>query len=182
MEKIQKFVKLSKGFTLVELLVVISIIAILSTFAIGSYTNVQKNARDAKRKADLAVIQSYLEQYHADAGFYPLQINSGSPACFGGNEEFVITGSLGLTYQTKTYSQALPVDPNDACYSGNNSVYLYVPSPDNCPNLEGNYCTSYCLYAKMENPGVNDFDNPGCPAASATVTGADNYGYEVSAP
>ncbi|MBU1000240.1 prepilin-type N-terminal cleavage/methylation domain-containing protein, partial [Patescibacteria group bacterium] len=46
----------SKGFTLVELLVVISIIAILSVIGIVVFTGVQKGARDAKRKADINAI------------------------------------------------------------------------------------------------------------------------------
>lgn len=50
-----------RGFTLVELLVVISIIAILSLIGLTVYTNVQKNARDAKRKADIDSIANALE-------------------------------------------------------------------------------------------------------------------------
>ncbi len=47
---------ISKGFTLVELLVVISIIAILSVIGITIFSGVQKNARDAQRKGDINAI------------------------------------------------------------------------------------------------------------------------------
>ncbi|OGE44256.1 hypothetical protein A3B45_01735 [Candidatus Daviesbacteria bacterium RIFCSPLOWO2_01_FULL_39_12] len=50
-----------KGFTLIELLVVISIIAILSVVGITIFTNVQKGARDAKRRADINAIANALE-------------------------------------------------------------------------------------------------------------------------
>lgn len=51
----------NKAFTLVELLVVISIIAILSIIGLAIYTNIQKNARDAKRQADIGTIANAME-------------------------------------------------------------------------------------------------------------------------
>ncbi len=50
-----------KGFTLIELMVVVAIIAIISIVAITLFTNVQKNARDGKRKAELEAIANVLE-------------------------------------------------------------------------------------------------------------------------
>ncbi|HAU98928.1 MAG: Type II secretion system protein G [Microgenomates group bacterium GW2011_GWF2_45_18] len=61
----------SFGFTLLELLVVISIIGILLSVSAVSYTNGQKTARDGKRKADMRAWQSALEQQKANAGNYP---------------------------------------------------------------------------------------------------------------
>lgn len=66
-----------KGFTLIELLVVISIVGILATFGFASYGQMQKDARDTRRKADLKQIQSAMEQYRALCGAYPtIQPNS----------------------------------------------------------------------------------------------------------
>lgn len=48
-----KLPKRSAGFTMVELLIVISIIALLTTIAIGVYSGVQKNGRDARRRAEV---------------------------------------------------------------------------------------------------------------------------------
>lgn len=64
--------KIKKGFTLLEMLVVIGIIAILVGLGTTSYSTAQKKARDAKRKSDLKAIQNALEQYYSICGYqYP---------------------------------------------------------------------------------------------------------------
>lgn len=63
-----------KGFTLVELLVVISIIGILSAIAIPKFTDATKTARGAKIQADLRTIDSAIQIYYASAGSYPAAV------------------------------------------------------------------------------------------------------------
>lgn len=61
-KKVNPLLKLSNsGFTLVELLVVITILAILGAIAFSVYANAQKSARDAKRKADIDVLAKNFE-------------------------------------------------------------------------------------------------------------------------
>lgn len=60
-----------RGFTLVELMIVIVIIVILSTIAIVSYTVVLKNAHDSKRQSDMTALRSALEAYYQKNGTYP---------------------------------------------------------------------------------------------------------------
>jgi len=60
-----------KGFTLVELLVVISIIGLLSTIAIVSLGSARAKSRDTKRIADMKQLSTALEQYYSDQGGYP---------------------------------------------------------------------------------------------------------------
>ncbi|MEO6761381.1 MAG: prepilin-type N-terminal cleavage/methylation domain-containing protein [Candidatus Saccharimonadales bacterium] len=61
----------SKGFTIVELLIVIVIIAILATLVIVTFTGIQKKARDSQRQTDINAVDSHLEAFYAEKGFYP---------------------------------------------------------------------------------------------------------------
>src|SRR3989344_1525650 len=74
--------KLKRGFSLIELLVVITIIAILIGAGTVSYNNAQQKGRDGKRKSDLKAIQQALEQYFQQNGKYPYSdITTGRIKC-----------------------------------------------------------------------------------------------------
>ena len=60
-----------KGFTIVELLIVIVVIAILAAISIVAYTGIQQKARDTQRKSDISSITKALELYYIDKGYYP---------------------------------------------------------------------------------------------------------------
>ena len=66
-----------KGFTLVELLVVISIIAVLTVVTIGSFAGSQKKSRDAAKKANLKSLSDAIGLYYADTGSFPASITFG---------------------------------------------------------------------------------------------------------
>ena len=62
-----------RGFTLLELLVVISIIGILLALGVVAFSTAQKKGRDAKRRSDMKTISSALEQYYAsNNSSYPI--------------------------------------------------------------------------------------------------------------
>ncbi|MBU1000527.1 type II secretion system GspH family protein [Patescibacteria group bacterium] len=109
------------GFTLVELLITVSIIAILASIGISVYSSLQKNARDGKRQADLRSIQSALEQYYSDQGFYPAETPNpfipGNPldGCTG-NSDTVSCSS------EKVYLNTIPDDPDSS------KNYYYAPA------------------------------------------------------
>jgi general secretion pathway protein G len=69
--------KSKKGFSLVELLVVITIIAILSVVAYTAMGGQTITARDSKRKSDLSTVQSALELYYVQYSRYPSTLATG---------------------------------------------------------------------------------------------------------
>lgn len=60
-----------KGFTLIELVVVMAIIALLLTFALPRYFDGLDRAREAALRQDLKTMRDAIEQFHADRGIYP---------------------------------------------------------------------------------------------------------------
>ncbi|MFH1601377.1 MAG: prepilin-type N-terminal cleavage/methylation domain-containing protein [Candidatus Shapirobacteria bacterium] len=150
-----------KGFTLVELLVVMAIMAILASIAFGQYRNSQKKARDAQRKADLDNIARALEMYYSDHGSYPLNyeglISVDGETGVGWTESF--QADVGDD-QTVVYMKRLPKDPQTD-YS-----YCYFGDSD-----------SFTLYAKLEN----DNDSNYCASGYTCNTDSD-YRYAVASP
>jgi len=59
------------GFTMIELLVVTTIIIVLTTVGLVSYRSASQNARNGKRKADLESVRQALVLYRVDNGTYP---------------------------------------------------------------------------------------------------------------
>lgn len=62
---------MNKGFTLVELIIVISIIGILSMIGVGSYAQILQRSRDMKRISDMRDLNTALVQYKVDNGTFP---------------------------------------------------------------------------------------------------------------
>ncbi len=56
------------GFTIVELLIVIVVIAILAAISIVAYNGIQQRARDSQRSAEMASIEKALQLYYIDNG------------------------------------------------------------------------------------------------------------------
>lgn len=70
---LRKAIYNQKGFTLVELLVVVAIIAVLASAMVPKFQGYTNKARVSRTMADLATMKSIVEVYYADEGkgFYP---------------------------------------------------------------------------------------------------------------
>ena len=113
---------MNKAFTLVELIVVISIVALLSMLGLSTYSTVQEDARNSVRKSDLKEMQKALEIYKNERGEYPNTKNAGgNPQWYGmcnhpwGKGNLSDTGAGGFIPDlAPNYMQRLPADPRSS--------------------------------------------------------------------
>jgi prepilin-type N-terminal cleavage/methylation domain-containing protein len=151
---------LENGFTLLELLVVISIIGLLASVVLASMGDVRGKARDARRKEELRQISLAIEMYYAKYENYPrtpgwcTQISN--PA-----------NNWGPDFQNDI-SEWLPSVPLDPKYHDTYQDYFYRNIGDQ----------SYYLYAELEEEDNANDGFTGC----ARIGGQNNeydYRYPV---
>ncbi len=145
-----------RGLTLIELLVALSIIAVVFGIIVTSAGGIQKYGRDAKRQADIRTIQSALQQYYADQNFFPDDDVSSPLKLSGAGAVTSLTNCIGNPAPscsvTKTYLSSIPSDPT----SGTTTPYYYKvyaslsDQGTNCDNSTTK-CFYYILCAKLEN-------------------------------
>lgn len=150
--------KTSKGFTLVELLVVIGVIALAFRMTLGSYTASLRSARDNKRKTDLEVIRQGLELYRSD------NTTTGYPNAVG-NALTVLASPLSSP-NTYINPANFPKDPQ------NNLNYFYY--------YQRTAANTYRICAYVESPKAGD---PACPNAAVNCkTGGPACNYGLTQP
>lgn len=160
-----------RGFTIVELLIVIVVIAILAAITIVAYNGIQQRARDTQRVSDIASILKALESYKAINEVYPTATStSGS----GSYELSTETSGTFMEYLVPTYFSKTPVDPiNDGTRFYR--YYRYTPNTMatyGCPGRGG----LMVLYAfGFENTANVPQSDPTVTCGSMSWSGGSNY-------
>ena len=114
--------KYFSGFTLVELMIVIAIIAIMAALFIMFLPGQISKGNDARRKADINRIKIAVEEYEKDHNCYPQSVSCKSPSTL------------------RPYLNQIPCDPTTHEPYG----YDYGPVVGSCPEW-------YRLYAYLDN-------------------------------
>ena len=128
----------TRGFTLIEILVVAIMLAVLTTIGLVSYAKINQRSRDSKRRSDIEQLRSALEMYRLDNGFYP---NTGAGSW---------TDASGLgTPLVATYMPAIPSDPKST------QTYRYKAT-----NASGGNYYGYCASALLESENPTDTCTP----------------------
>ncbi|HDO23649.1 MAG TPA: prepilin-type N-terminal cleavage/methylation domain-containing protein [bacterium] len=126
---------MKKGFTLIELIVVVAIIALLLATIMVSLSNVKSKSRDAQRMANMRELNNALNLYENSTMQYPV---------YNGN----ITGSDPMSNALKTVKSMMqtPTDPL------NSAPYIYTYTSDG---------TSFVLGFCLETDSIQGYSQ-GC--------------------
>lgn len=110
----------SKGFTLIEMLTVISIIGILASIAVPSFQKRIIRAKEASLQNTLFVLRDVIDQYYGDNGHYPKALDD---------------------LVNKNYIRSIPNDP----FTGSSSTWILitVDSEDNSTGIFDIHSGSY---------------------------------------
>jgi len=161
------------AFTLIELLIVVSIISILSSIAVPNFIEAQTRAKAARAKSDMRTIANAWESYRADWDCYPLDAENDPSA-----GQWWQVGLRQVTTPV-AYISSAPHDPffarvrsgsNDNWVSPNYEVASAVvsmspnaPSPYGAPD-NGYDC--YCVFSVGPNAKDDFVNNDNWPAES----------------
>ncbi len=129
------------GFTIVELLIVIVIIAILAAISIFGYNGVQARSRDAARDSAAKTIRTALELYRTEEGQYPHVCSAVNTGC---------NASLLSTSLVPKYTGNVPVDPSQGV-----PIHYVVNAAQDGYGLRvmyEKYGTTGCKYLGGSNP------------------------------
>lgn len=114
---------LKSGFTLIELMVVISIIAVLSLIVFASFGDARSQSRDKVRMNDLKQVQVALTLYRAQNGHYPAQGCGTEFAGASPNSSFSTSCTNYIDGLVPDYIDVLPVDPKGTSEAGKGFFY-----------------------------------------------------------
>jgi len=144
-----------KGFTLVELLVVMAIMSILTIITVSQFGSAQKRSRDVARKADLNSLSKALLSYYADYGYLPE----------------VADISWGGEFRDHTGYVYMKLVPSENSQDNGVSQYCYVISA---------MADKFALFSELENEEDEEYnkynsDNP-------YSCGGSDYNFVIFSP
>lgn len=142
-------VRTNNGFTIVEIIVVIAVVAILSSLAVITFSSIRQDTRDATRQGNATIISEALEKYYDQNGEYPSVVsivNSQS-----GNTGTAVASKLSIP-ATSLVMPNMPTSATNAIAPGSDPyndyiVYEATSSVNNtsCQSSTSGGCDKYTL-------------------------------------
>ncbi|HEY5695378.1 MAG TPA: prepilin-type N-terminal cleavage/methylation domain-containing protein [Candidatus Saccharimonadales bacterium] len=159
-----------RGFTLIELAIVIVIIAILASVTIFTYTKVQVNSRDSARSSEMTSITDALERYFGKNGEYPscaqmTQSGSQVSTLLGGLDQSILVAPKAANGTTNSISTCASLTAG-----AGSDVYAYIGDGSTACST-GTACATYTLQYREEGTG-NIISKAGLHQAQATPVSA----------
>jgi type II secretory pathway pseudopilin PulG len=164
--------KLNKksAFTIIELLVVLSIIFLLSTVMMAAYGQVKIQTRDTKRFAEIQSLQKALEGYYAEVGSFPSLGSTGLDGWYGSCDSngFAEFSSALQPLVQQEFIPQIPRDPMDPVASSINTQ-----TASGCQTYF--YRTQTADYDAFGTCGGEDVNNFAYIVTFATEKSTSNY-------
>ena len=133
----------SKGFTIVELLIVIVVIGILATLVIVTFTGIQQKARNSQRQSDLQALQTQLEAFYSQNGYYPALADINTTSWRDSNMKNLDKNAMIDPSNSDQTSATLASEPAA-------KVYSYEVTDSDDAACSGETCAKYTLTATYE--------------------------------
>ena len=140
-----------QGFTLIEVLMVIALIALLSVAVYAGYARQLSRARDAQRKDDLEKLKVAFEDYYNDNACYP---------------DFNLFTQCGSSVMLP-YLREIPCDPYD------DQPYRYF-------TFGGDACRGYRVLVQLENTNDPNIASSGCDKTNGCYYDDPSYNYGIA--
>jgi prepilin-type N-terminal cleavage/methylation domain-containing protein len=153
---------MKRGFTIVELLIVIVVIAILAAISIVAYNGIQQRARDAQRKQVVADLVKSIHLYAADRG-NDITVGGGANDGTG----WVNSGSPTITASL----QSAGVVNNASGLRDPKCLAVEVPGCSGLIKFRCNGGSSFAIAAKLESGGT-----PGLPSQLSSCANSGWWG------
>lgn len=161
--------KKKSAFTLIEVVVVVSIIALISSVVFFSLSGSQQKERDAKKISEVLQLQTALENYKRAEGVYPSTITLGQP---------LVGLTTGITFLSK-----IPVAPTGETCAVSQYSYSYSTTTKE-------YSLSFCIKNNLEDytagvyyatpRGIEKAPPPVCGDSDYVLTGIDGTTYPTA--